>query len=165
MRRKCEQLSHRQRRQTPLPFCRYLLARVQAMFPEAQRVAVLWCCPWSLYGQLYPAVQTWTARNNARRYPGPFPVICHPPCGPWGKFSWKSRESKEHGILAMEFVHRWGGVVEQPLGSQLFKLHGRGGTVEKVNQGDYGHQAQKATLLYFATGNELAPAPLSRPGA
>ncbi len=41
-------------------------------------------------------------------------------------------------------------MVEQPLGSTLFAEHGReGATIERVNQGDYGHQAEKATLLYL----------------
>jgi len=148
VKRLCVKLSKRQRRLTPLPFARYLLARVLEMHP-AERVAVLWCCPRSLYGLLWPQVQIWTARNDARRYAGPWPVICHPPCGPWGVWAWKSRESREHGLIALEMVHRWGGVVEQPAGSQLFKMHGRGGVVEKVSQGDFGHLARKDTLLYW----------------
>lgn len=149
MKRPCEKLSRRQRCLTPLPFARYLVERVLALH-SAERVAVLWTAPRTLYGELWPLVDCWQEKRDARRYAGPWPVICHPPCGPWGRFSWKcKRQSKEHGILAIEFVHRWGGVVEQPVGSQLFDLHGRGGSIEVVNQGDYGHQALKPTLLYL----------------
>jgi hypothetical protein len=55
----------------------------------------------------------------------------------------------------MELVHRWGGVVEQPKGSQLFRQYGRGGAIEEVNQGDYGMKSpgglyiRKPTLLYW----------------
>jgi hypothetical protein len=48
----------------------------------------------------------------------------------------------------MELVHRWGGIVEQPLGSQLFRIAGRAGTVTRVDQGEYGHVCRKPTLLY-----------------
>ncbi len=136
--RPMENLSERQRRSTPLPFARYLLARVLALCPS-ERVAGLW-----------PLVDCWPERRDARLYAGPWPVICHPPCGCWGKYSAICRHSKGHGILAVEFVHRWGGVIEQPVGSQLFRLHSRGGTIEQVNQGDYGHAALKPTLLYWS---------------
>src|SRR5262249_34237977 len=99
----------------------------------------------------WPLTDCWPRRRDARLYAGPWPVICHPPCGPWGNYKARCfRQGKEHGLLALEFVHRWGGVVEQPTGSDLFDLHGCGGTVGKLAQGDHGHAAIKATLLYFA---------------
>jgi hypothetical protein len=49
----------------------------------------------------------------------------------------------------MEFVHRYGGVVEHPIGSALFAVHGRGGWIEKVNQHEFAHPALKPTLLYW----------------
>ena len=146
--RPVENLSSRQRKLTPLPFCRYLVDRVLSIRPS-DKVGVLWVHRTSLYWRLWPKVEIWGVGRDARRYDGPWPVICHPPCGPWGVFKGMCfRESKEHGVKAMELVHRWGGIVEQPVGSSLFREHGAGGKIEKVNQGDYGHLGQKATLLY-----------------
>lgn len=141
-------MSHKERRATPVAFALYLLAGVRKRY-QTQRVAILFTDRRTNYLRLLPWVELWGVARNAHKYAGPWPVIAHPPCGPWGKLSWSSKESKEHGIIAMEMVHRWGGVVEQPLGSQLFKLHGDGRAVERVNQVDYGHRAQKATLLYW----------------
>jgi len=87
--------------------------------------------------------------KDANKYSGPHPIIAHPPCGPWGKFKAVSKESKEDGVKAMELVHRWGGVVEQPVGSSLFREHGDGRRVEVVNQFDFGHMALKPTMLYW----------------
>ena len=50
----------------------------------------------------------------------------------------------------MEFVHRFGGVVEQPVGSALFAVSGRTGIAEKINQWDFGHYSLKPTLLYWS---------------
>jgi len=48
-------------------------------------------------------------------------------------------------------------VVEQPSGSSLFAEHGRwwGAVIERVNQADYGHEAEKATLLYWNFNPEM----------
>ncbi len=149
MKRPCQNLSHGQRELTPLPFARYLLRRVLELC-GGDKAAVLWVARRTRYGWLWPQVELWGPRKDARTYAGPHPVIAHPPCGPWGKLKWRSRQDREAGVIAIDLVHRWGGVVEQPVGSLLFEQHGRGGLIETVNQGDFGHQAEKATLLYFA---------------
>ncbi len=146
--RPLEHLSKIQRRTTPLPFARYLVNEVSRLFC-CDKVAVLWVEPKSLYWRLWPEVEMWGIGRDARKYTGPWPVICHPPCGPWGNYKSKSHESKEHGIIAMQLVHKFGGVVEHPLGSSLFKDYGKGGEVQKIMQSDYGHQSHKATLLYW----------------
>lgn len=138
----------KQRRGTPRAFASYLVGRVQGMF-ACERVAVLWCEPRSNYWELLQRCEVYTERKNARTYAGPFPVICHPPCGPWGKYKANCHHSKEDGILAMQFVHQWGGIVEHPVGSSLFREHGTTGRIEQVNQGDFGHKALKPTLLYI----------------
>lgn len=145
---KVENMSRRQRLSTPLPFAMYLLAGVLKRY-GCTRVAVLWAMPRSNYGQLFPWVQLWTERNDALSYQGPYPIIAHPPCGCWGKYKAICKHDRRHGIAAMEMVHEYGGVVEQPLGSILFHEHGDGRQLERVNQCDYGHAAQKATLLYW----------------
>jgi hypothetical protein len=143
-----ERLSKRQRATTTLAFARHLLDGVLARHP-AERVAVLWVMRRSNYNALWPTVQLWTERADAHRYNGPWPVICHPPCGPWGQYHKVCKQSREHGLLAMELVHRWGGVVEQPATSCLFRLHGDGRAVEHVRQGDFGFPTPKPTILYW----------------
>lgn len=112
-------------------------------------VAVLWVERKSLYWKLWPLVEMHGLGRDAKKYAGPHPVICHPPCGPWGKYRSKSHESKEDGIVAMRMVHQFGGVVEQPVGSKLFREYGQGGRIEKIDQKDFGHQSIKATILYW----------------
>lgn len=115
------------------------------------RVAVLWVERKSPYWRLWPTVELWGRGRDANTYHGPFPIIAHPPCGPWGKYKTVSQESRSDGIQAMSHVHQWGGIVEQPLGSELFALHGGPGRIAKVNQGDFGHLALKPTLLYIVS--------------
>lgn len=144
-----ENLSKRERESTPLAFACYLLARVLAL-TGAQTVAVLWTQRRSNWQKLWPLVDCWGRQRNANLYPGPYPIIAHPPCGPWGKYRSVCKQSVDDGIRAMELVHRYHGCVEQPSGSALFMEHGReGGNVEVICQGDWGHPAQKSTLLYW----------------
>lgn len=143
-----EKLSRFQRRATPLALCRHLVDRVSNHYGSAT-VAVLWIERKSHYWKLWPAVELHGVGRDARRYSGPFPVICHPPCGPWGKYKANCNHNKEDAIIAMELVHRWGGVVEHPVGSSLFMEHGLDGVVERINQADFGHMAMKPTLLYW----------------
>lgn len=148
--RPLETLSRRQRQLTPAPFARHLLAVVRRLFPEAQRVAILWTHRATIYPSIDPAVDCWGVERDARTYSGPHPIIAHPPCGPWGKYSSASHESREDGRIAMELVHRWGGIVEQPVGSVLFRECGQPfAEIASVEQGRFGHLARKPTLLYF----------------
>lgn len=147
--RPLESLSRRQRQLTPAPFARLLLNLVRD-FCHTDRVAVLWCDPMSLYSRLVPAERLWTPARDARLYPGPHPIVAHPPCGPWGKYRSNCHHAREDGVIAMDLVHRWGGVVEHPVGSSLFAEHGTAaGMLLCVNQGDFGHYAIKPTLLYL----------------
>lgn len=133
-----------------MALARHLVERVLRS-TGARRVACLWCATDSAYFFLGLPTDVWCGQvRDARAYGGPWPVICHPPCGPWGKFRWKSRESREDGVLAVAHVHRWGGVVEHPVGSSLFREHGRAGAaVERIDQFAWGHLALKPTLLYW----------------
>jgi hypothetical protein len=117
----------------------------------------------------------WSVDEDARLYPGPHPVIAHPPCERWGRYwsggpSAKVRRIKgdDGGCFAaaLEAVRRWGGVLEHPEASHAWRAHGlavpsRSGLwVEAgdgdgwtccVEQGHYGHRARKATWLYAVT--------------
>jgi hypothetical protein len=152
--RPLESLSRRQRQATPPAFAAWLVDRVRKLCGPGY-VACLWIAETSVYHQML-GCDLWPESRDARLYEGPYPVICHPPCGPWGKYRSNCFHSREHGLRALELVHRWGGVIEHPVGSHLFRQWGKtpleGVTVELVNQGDFGHLAVKPTLLYWYRG-------------
>ena len=152
---KYQLLSHAQRRRTP----RKLAERLLAALPNAD---VLWVAPHSAYRDLVPPERIWDERRDARTYAGPGPIIAHPPCGPWtrirGGFMRPCEQDAEDGRIAMELVHRWGGVVEQPASSRLFAAHGRLGAVYSfISQGDWTsegeHLSHKPTVLYWWADN------------
>lgn len=147
--RPLENLSSNQRRATPLPFARALLGLVHGMFGPT-KVAVLFTQNGTSYHKL--PVEVWGPHvfRDATRYAGPWPIIAHPHCGPWGKHKRNCNHPKVHGIIAMNMVHLWGGLVEHPVGSSLFNEYGKkDGIILKVNQGDFGHMALKPTLIYL----------------
>lgn len=128
----------------------------------------------SYYG--LPGVDPWDEERDARMYPGPHPVIAHPPCQRWGKLwagqpLWikrtgqRKRKGDDGGCFksALADVRRWGGVIEHPWGSHAWSFFGlampsrsggwiaadaHGGWTCCVEQGRYGHYAPKPTLLY-----------------
>lgn len=125
-----------------------------------------------------PDVDPWDEARDARTYPGPHPVVAHPPCERWGRYwhggpSARVRRVKgdDHGCFraALASVRRWGGVLEHPEASAAWAAHGLnapprhggwvvadfvGGWTCCVEQGHYGHPARKATWLY-ACGVDL----------
>ncbi len=145
--RPLEHLSKRQRQETPLPFAKALIGLVRALCGPGG-VNVLWCRSDSNYFRILPPECIWTKERDARSYAGSSPVICHPPCGPWGKYKARCFQEAMDGEISIKLVHRYGGIVEQPLGSKLFETCGRGGLIVRVRQGEFGHLAQKDSLLY-----------------
>lgn len=125
-----------------------------------------------------PDVDPWDQARDARLYPGPWPVVAHPPCERWGRYwggapkTWpRLRKGDDGGCFAaaLASVRRWGGVLEHPEGSHAWRHFGlnlppfEGGWVNAdfaggwtccVEQGWYGHRARKKTWLY-ACGLEL----------
>ncbi len=100
--------------------------------------------------------------RDARTYEGPHPIIAHPPCGPWGRFWWNYKGGegdKSCGPRAIEQARAWGGVVEHPSESGLWKelelprpgepVDQHGGWTLEVDQCDWGHPARKRTWLYI----------------
>lgn len=117
-------------------------------------------------------VDPWCESRDARKYPGPHPIVAHPPCQRWGRF-WHGSTAKPHQFkmgddggcfaAALEALRKWGGVLEHPCdsrawGAEFFNLRKpprAGGWVEAspglwtccVYQGHYGHFAGKPTWL------------------
>lgn len=123
-------------------------------------------------------VDPWPQSRDARAYPGPHPVVAHPPCARWGRY-WhggptakvRRRLGDDGGCFAaaLASVRSWGGVLEHPEASHAWRRFGiaapprAGGWVPAsrhpllapddgwtccVEQGHYGHRARKATWLY-----------------
>lgn len=109
------------------------------------------------YPQL-PGVDCWGLARDATAYAGPWPVVAHPPCGHWGRLSHFCKDDGHTGPIAVAQVRRWGGVLEHPADSQLWRKCSMpapgwlpdewGGYTVAVNQCDWGHRAAKATWLY-----------------
>lgn len=121
----------------------------------------------------------WDEQRDARTYAGPWPVVAHPPCGPWSSFRHMYR-GDEHDLApaAVEQVRRWGGVLEHPAGSQLWRRFGlplpdsgvdaAGGYSIAVDQLWWGHACSKPTWIYCVNVpiwalNKEPPFPHRRP--
>ena len=140
-----------------------------------QKIAALFVENGGSYFNL-DGIDTWDEKRDARIYPGPFPVVAHPPCQRWGKF-WAGQplhikltgqrkiKGDDNGCFesALNSVRRCGGVLEHPWGSHAWSHFGlnkpsrNGGWIKAdefggwtccVEQGRYGHYARKPTLLY-----------------
>jgi len=124
-------------------------------------------------------VDPWDEARDARSYPGPFPVIAHPPCARWCRLAAVNESRYGHKIgddggcfaSALAAVRKWGGVIEHPAFTLAWKRHGLlrptaglwtrslfdVGWVASVYQRNYGHPANKRTWLYYV-GDTLPPA-------
>lgn len=134
-------------------------------------VVVLFVEPDSVYKRM--GLDCYDAARDARTWPGGCPVVAHPPCRTWGslKAFAKSAPADEHalGPWAVEQVRRWGGVLEHPRSSTLFRECGCpppdalpdewGGWTLDVDQYHWGHKAKKATRLYIVGTREIPPIP------
>lgn len=111
-----------------------------------------------------PGVDAWDVDRDARGYRGPHPVILHPPCGPWGQLAHLcTKQDPGLAPLAVTQLVRFGGVMEHPANSKVFKLLGLpmpgdsprqiGGRTlwsMRLDQVRFGHCCRKPTILLFA---------------
>lgn len=125
--------------------------------------------------KLLPGVDVWDAERDARNFPGGTPVVAHPPCRAWGMLANKAkprRGERALAIFAVRQVRQYGGVLEHPKGSKLWKRAGLpapgqrdrfGGWTLGVDQHWWGHRAKKSTLLYICgcEPREMPPIPLT----
>jgi hypothetical protein len=133
-------------------------------------IAILFAEKNGVYAEI-PNVDIWHVGRDASKYPGPYPVIAHPPCQRWGKMAkvnyarWggeHNRPGNDGGCFAsaLRSVENFGGVLEHPAQTyawEEFGLRKPGknkwsksgvGWVCEIWQSAYGHRANKATWLY-----------------
>lgn len=118
-------------------------------------------------------VDAWDVMRNARYWEGGCPVVAHPPCAQWGKlrhFARKDDVEKYMARVAVLSARLYGGVVEHPAGSTLWRdqamplpgepTDGYGWTLE-IDQWHWDHVAHKPTWLYIVgcTRSQLPPMP------
>lgn len=123
---------------------------------------VLFCQSNSIYnklGRLYPC-DTWNEKRNALNWQGNEACVYHPPCRLWSKlknFSTADENEKYLAVWSVRKIQEYGGVLEHPAYSSLWKCcnlpkPGKkdqfGFTIE-VDQFHFGHKAQKKTWLYI----------------
>lgn len=122
----------------------------------------------------YPALaaDVYGVARDAGTYAGPLPVVAHPPCGPWGRYKARCNQDPQTAIDAVWLVRRWGGVLEHPIGSTLFRhmdiptgdwdnpertTDRWGGYTIKAPQWSWGHRSTKDTILYIVGTADLPP--------
>lgn len=138
------------------------------------KVAALYVDPRGPYIKLLGPDMCWDEARDARTYAGPWPVIAHPPCGPWSRNAFASRQDPTLAVIALGQVRRLGGVLEHPADSRLWKhdivLAGHlgrfgahvdcyGGRCISVDQVEWGHACRKRSWLYIVgrTASSVRP--------
>lgn len=110
------------------------MTAVQALFVDSSEEH-------GIYPRLLGAERCWGVERDARSYPGPDPVVAHPPCARWSRlapsvFARTGKEAHRPAWLggtddgcfasALASVRRFGGVLEHPAGSHAWAAHGLG---------------------------------------
>jgi len=136
------------------------------------KISVLFVRTDSIYKTL--VLDCYDITRDARLYPGPNPIIAHPPCRAWSRmkhFAKPRPDEKQLAIFSISKIRELGGVLEHPSGSSLWShlnlplgknYDEYGGFTISVNQFWFGHLCQKRTLLYICgcTRSEVPSLPL-----
>src|SRR5262252_9279401 len=110
-------------------------------------IAALYIDPRGPYPRM-PDVDCWDERRDARKYEGPYPVVAHPPCGPWGKLRHLcTKQDSSCGPVAVDKVREFGGVLEHPAHSRLFVECGMPRTGELPDPWGGGYDRGRASAL------------------
>lgn len=95
-----------------------------------QRIAALFVQKRGVYS-FARGVDIWDVERDARKYPGPWPIVAHPPCQRWSKMSYCRPElhqlfGKDDGCFqsALDSLNRYGGVLEHPAETKAFDAFG-----------------------------------------
>lgn len=102
------------------------MKREELTLPPQQTVAVLFARADSTYKTL-PGTDVWDIERDAKLWPGGAPVVAHPPCRAWGRlrqFAKPRKGERQLAIWSVRQVRRFGGVLEHPVGSLLWKKAG-----------------------------------------
>lgn len=130
------------------------------MIAAERIVAVLFARSDSVYKTITDC-DVWDIERDARNWPGGHSVIAHPPCRAWGRlrnFAKPRQDEKSLAVWAVRQVQKWGGVLEHPAQSSLWKetrlpaigkIDEFGGWTLPVDQNWWGHRARKRTYLYI----------------
>ena len=141
-------------------------------------IAALYVDPRGAYSEV-EGVDCWGEDRDARLYPGPWPVVAHPPCSLWVNLACvnfqryggeHNRPGNDGGMFAsaLASLRQWGGVLEHPAFSRAwaeYDLPRPEGTgwrkagglwVCEVWQSAYGHKARKRTWILY-NGHETPP--------
>jgi len=125
------------------------------------QIAVLFARADSIY-KSFANVDVWDEARDARKWQGGCSLVAHPPCRAWSVLKWLAKPppgAKELAPWAISQIRKWGGVLEHPLGSELWPFcrwppakglpDAWGGWTLRVDQYHFGHRARKSTLLYI----------------
>jgi hypothetical protein len=126
-----------------------------------RNVAALFVRADSVYKTM-PGVDAWDEARDARSWPGGDPVVAHPPCRAWSSLRHMAKPRPDERDLApwaLEQIRRFGGVLEHPRSSLLWRMRGmptiggardaHGGWLLPLHQHWWGHRAEKPTILYI----------------
>ncbi len=123
------------------------------------------------YVELLGKEHCWGVERDAKAYDGSGPIVAHPPCGPWGRLKALCKyQDPECGPIAVRQLREFGGVLEHPKDSALWKYCGlpRPGELPwdgfwtlAVDQCRWGHLCKKSTWLLFhgVRREDLPPIP------
>ena len=123
-------------------------------------ISVLFAARNSIYKTI-SSLDVWDEDRNALNWPGGNPGIFHPPCRLFcalKHLSTAPKSEKELSYWSVEQVRKWGGILEHPAHSTLWKdkrlprpgSSDSGGFTFGLDQFWFGHLARKRTWLYIA---------------
>ena len=107
--------------------------------------------------------------RDALNWPGGVPGIYHPPCRSWGQLAHFAKPrpgERELALWSMKNVRRFGGVLEHPYASRLWRESGclsfgvrddHCGILFPVYQSWFGHRAAKKSCLYVVGALPVFP--------